>query len=275
MKRVFVIRRVAVTHLVILAGGLTNCQSTQKPPLDTDFPRPVHRAATGGGGIDITTTDAREVDLVETVISDRNAYRQHLTELRDFYVSRGNNTKKDWAETELAALGKVQPFRYLLDSEVPGGDLKAAESIPEADALYQKGLDLMREAGRGTPLLTRRGPLLEASTTFRDLVTRYPTSDKIDDAAFMLGEIHADYLSGQEAIAVKWYERAWTWDPTTPHPAMYQAAHVYDYRLHDRDRALELYQGVVRSENASRSQMLIARRRIDELTSVPRWSQSK
>ncbi len=84
----------------------------------------------------------------------------------------------------------------------------------------------------------------------------------------MCGEIHKEYLPGQEELAVKWYERAWTWDPRTPHTARFQAAVVFDYRLHDRDRALELYKSVVRDESHDRSNLRFATRRIRELTSA-------
>ena len=91
-------------------------------------------------------------------------------------------------------------------------------------------------------------------------------SEKIDDAAFYCGEIHKEYLPGQELIAVKWYERAWEWNPDTTHPARFQAAVVYDYSLHDRDRALELYQHVVAHETNDKNNVRFASRRIRELT---------
>ena len=98
------------------------------------------------------------------------------------------------------------------------------------------------------------------------IVEEYPTSDKIDDAAFYCGEIHKEYLPGQETLAVRWYERAWNWNPDTPFPARFQAAVVFDYRLHDRDRALELYHGVVEHETDHKSNVRFASRRIHELT---------
>jgi TolA-binding protein len=117
--------------------------------------------------------------------------------------------------------------------------------------------------------------MVEAVGVFRELIERYPTSDKIDDAAFQLGQVHKEYLQDQEPIAVKWYERAWAWDPNTPHEPRFQAAVIYDYRLHDRDRALELYQLVLKDETpeqssvnklARRTNVDFATRRIGELT---------
>lgn len=125
----------------------------------------------------------------------------------------------------------------------------------------------MRKGGHGgLPALYREGPMVEAVGVFRELIEQHPGSDKIDDAAFMLGEIHKEYLKNQELIAVQWYERSFTWDPATPHPARFQAAVVYDYRLHDRDRALELYRRVLQEETSRRSNVDFATRRIEQLT---------
>ena len=98
------------------------------------------------------------------------------------------------------------------------------------------------------------------------MISKYPSSDKIDDAAFYCGEIYKEYFKDQEEIALKWYERTWTWDPQTPHPARFQAAVVCDYRLRDRDRALELYQAVLTEEPNDKSNLRFATRRIRKLT---------
>jgi hypothetical protein len=108
--------------------------------------------------------------------------------------------------------------------------------------------------------------MLQALDVFVDLIRRYPSSNKIDDAAFWCGEIHKEYLKDQEPIAVRWYERAYTWDPDTPHPARFQAAVTYDFRLHDRARALELYRRVVDTETANKSNVSFAVTRIHQLT---------
>ena len=120
--------------------------------------------------------------------------------------------------------------------------------------------------GHGVPAVYRKDRMVEAAEVFRQMIEEYPNSDKIADAAFYCGEIHKDYLPGQELIAVNWYERAWTWQSETTHPARFQAAVVYDYRLQDRDRALELYQTVVRNPLADKSNVRFAARRIRELT---------
>ncbi len=227
----------------------------------------------GAEGVDIAIADTQEVDLVETVLANRRDYLHSLQRLHDFYAASGYATKRSWSASELAGMRRVKRFRYLLDAEVPSDALNAVESVPEADQLYEKGLTLMRQGGHGVPAIYRRDRMVEAAEMFRDLIEKYPSSDKIGDAAFYCGEIHKDYLPGQELIAVNWYERAWTWEPDTVHPARFQAAVVYDYRLHDRDRALELYQAVVRNPDSNTSNVRFASRRIGELTGVNQTKQ--
>ena len=218
----------------------------------------------------LSTVERQEVDLVESVLAHRAQYHQELEGLRDYYRDHGYATKQSWADYELDGLRKVKTFRYLLDAEIPSDQLRPTSQIPEADALYERGQELLRKGGHGVPVFYREKVMIEAADVFQQLVEKYPNSDKIDDAAFFLGEIHKEYLPNQEPIAVKWYERAWTWNPETPHPARFQAAVVYDYRLHDRDRALELYQSVLKNETADQSNLRFATRRIQELTTAPR-----
>ena len=223
-----------------------------------------------GPGIDMSTAEEQEVDLVEALVSHRRQYLRTLRRLHDYYNAHGYTTKQHWTALELEGMNRVQKFRYLLDAEVASDDLRPEDRIAEADALYEQGLELMRRGGHGVLGIYRQDRMIEAADLFRDLIERYPSSDKIDDAAFYCGEIHKDYLPGQELIAVKWYERAYTWDPQTPHPARFQAAVIYDYRLHNRDRALELYQAVVKHETGDKRNVRFATRRIRGLTGAGR-----
>ncbi len=218
------------------------------------------------GAVDVTVTDTQEVDLVEGVVTHRALYHGNLKRLHAYYQQRGYAMKEQWAVLELEGLERVASCMYLMDAEIPSEDLRPEERIEEADALYEKGRDLMKRGGYGVPVLYRRDLMVRAAKVFKELIERFPTSDKIDDAAFYCGEIHKEYLKGQEMIAVKWYERAWTWNPETPHAARFQAAVVYDFRLHDRDRALELYHGVINHEPTPKSNVRFASRRIHQLT---------
>lgn len=218
---------------------------------------------------DAARLDGAEVDLVEAVLEHRSLYHSHLRQLHDYYRRHGDPVKADWAAFELRGLGGVKQFKYFLDAELPPKELKAAEPDPEADALLEQGLELMRKGGHGVPALYREDRMVEAANVFQLLVQKYPESDKIGDAAFYLGEIHRDYLPGQELLAANWYERAVAWDPDTPHPARFRAAVIYDELLHDRDHALELYHGVVKvGFDAQRTRR--AAQRIHQLTASRR-----
>ncbi len=262
---------VAAFCLLCIGIGLIGCnvdgrwaQPRQQGGETTAMPHP--QLATTNRAVDIAIADAREVDLVEAVVDHRRQYRDNLNLLHNYYASHGYATRQEWAAFELKGLRMVKQSRYLLDAEVPSDALRPVDQIPEADALYEQGRELMRRGGHGVPGIYREDRMVEAANLLRELIERYPSSDKIDDAAFLCGEIHSEYLPGQGVIGVKWYERAWTWNPDTPHPARSKAALVYDYRLHDRDRALELYRSVLEHETDNKSGVRFAARRITQLT---------
>lgn len=212
------------------------------------------------------TLARQEADLVEQVVHNRTEYMNLLRDVAKHYRDIGRGDLADQAAFEWESLESAQQFYYLLDAEVPNVVLNPSESIPEADALYNEGQKLLKEGGHNIPIFYRQKRMIEALKTFRRLVFLYPTSDKVDDAAFFMGEIHKEYLSDQELIAVRWYERAYQWNPQTPHPARFQAAVVYDYRLKDRAHALELYHAVLDHETWNGSNRAFAERRITELT---------
>lgn len=215
---------------------------------------------------DIIVVGANEVDLIEGVLAHRANYYRSLKMLRDYYREHGHHRKQQWAECEISGVEKIKPFKYILDAEIPIESLHPTDSIPEADALYTKGCELMSQGGHKLPALYREDLMIEALRTFTKLITEFPSSDKIDDAAFYCGEIHKEYLKNQEEIALNWYERAWTWDPDTTHPARFQAAVVCDFRLHDRAKALELYHDVLEHEADNKSNAVFAVTRIHALT---------
>jgi hypothetical protein len=220
----------------------------------------------------------QEVDLVEDLVTARKAYHRSLGELRRTYQAMGNPTKLRWVDLEVEDASKIQAFQYLTDAEIPGPWLRPTESIPAADILFEKAYARMKEGGHGVPAFYREEIMVDALEMMKRLIHHYPTSDKIDDAAFYCGEIHKEYLKDQHEIAVQWYERAWTWDPHTPHAARFQAAVVYDYRMHDRARALELYHDVLKHETSDWTNVAFAKERIRQLTAElaaaePRYSE--
>ena len=106
-----------------------------------------------------------------------------------------------------------------------------------------------------------------ALAKFNELVDNYPNSDKIADAAFYIAEIHKEYFEEKDnAIAAEWYRKALRWNPNSQHPVRFQLAVLLDYRMHERENALAMYQEVVKSERFNKSNLDFSYRRITQLT---------
>ena len=105
-----------------------------------------------------------------------------------------------------------------------------------------------------------------ALTKFEQLITKYPSSDKIDDAAYQAGEI-SEYFKDY-SIALDYYQRAYSWDPDTPNPARFRAAKILDKHMHRNAEALELYKKAIEVEGRfgkNREWKDFAEERIEEL----------
>lgn len=256
---------------IALLGGCKTDNLSSSPSAREGENAPVTRLESPEGMDlpNISTVNRTEVDLVEEMIRHRAMYARHLRVLVRFYSEHGNEEKANWARRELRDLQHVKPYQYLDDAIVPMSTLRPVESIAEADRLYQEGLDLMKKGGHGVPGLYNQETMKLALAKFNELVDRYPRSDKIDDAAFYIGEIHKEYFEELDnSIAVKWYKSAIEWNPDLPYPARFQMAVVYDYRMHDREQALFWYQQVLEQEpDIEKTNTMFANNRIRELTS--------
>ena len=190
-------------------------------------------------------SQAGETDIVEQIAINRRAYQQGLELLIRYYNRTGNNMKLHWANEELTALDLIPQYKYIIVAETLESNLRASTSIPEADGLYYDALKLERES---TVLLIGKNndKLREALDKYDRLIRAYPSSDKIDDAAFNAGVIY-EYFKDY-SIALLYFKRAFQWDPETPHPARFRSARILDKRLHRNAEALELYREAVNTE---------------------------
>ena len=186
---------------------------------------------------------AGETDFVEQIAVNRQAYKQALELLIRYYNKTGNNMKLKWAKSELSALNSIPQYKYIVEPETAGADLRAITSIPEADDMYEDALRLKKDAG---VLLKDDNLLRLALDKYDHLIRTYPSSDKIDDAAYNAGEIY-EYFKDY-SIALLYYKRAYQWDPDTVYPARFRAARILDKRLHRNAEALELYQEALDTE---------------------------
>ena len=252
--------RIALTAtLIILVGILVGCDAFQK--FDSGKSQLV--PAPTGAAVSAAQISS-EVDIVEQVVGNRLAYRQSLAMLVEYYTRTGNNMKLKWAKKELKALDTIAKYRYVVEAEVAGPDLKASTPIPEADKLYEEAVALQRKAEQ--LLIIKDDNLLRlVLDKYDQLIRKYPSSDKIDDAAFKAGEIY--YYFKDYTIALLCYQRAYQWNPQTTYPARFKAAFILDNRLHRRAEALELYQEALEKDGQQYLEWRrLADQRIRELT---------
>ena len=235
--------RIVLTAVVIvLLNVLVGCQGVDSGrgrlmPART-------RTSIGSAGV-VDIAKAGETDFVEQIAVNRQAYRQGLELLIKYYIKIGNNMKFKWAKAELAALDSIPQYKYIVEGETAGPNLRAIASIPEADDLYKDALQLEKDAG--VLLIAKNNDLLRLALDKYDrLIRQHPSSDKIDDAAYQAGKIY-EYFQDY-SIALLYYKRAYEWDPDTINPARFRSARILDKRLHRNAEALELYREAIKTE---------------------------
>lgn len=217
--------------------------------------------------VGLGTPSAAEVDHVEQMALNRSEYRKSLVTLVDFYTNTGNATKLSWASKELEHLTRIPQYSYLMIGETVNANLTASDSIAQADALYSEAYQTYRSAGPML-LLSNKGKLRQALTKFNEVISTYPTSDKVDDAAYLAGKIY-EHLKDYEIAAV-YYQRAFQWNDSTHYPARFRAALVVDHKLHKRSEALTLYRMALEKETLSPDNVERIKLRIQRLTKPER-----
>jgi TolA-binding protein len=251
-------RIVSITLVLLSAAFIAGCLPPDAAKDDARFRLdPAEAALTEEG---FTIPGAAEVDLVEQMISLRSMYRAALAQLLDYYTTTGSNEKLRWANRETESL--VQ-YRYLMPAEAMQPVLAATDSIEEADVLFEEARRLYWEAKR-LVLIADEDKLRTALTGCNKVITDYPTSDKIDDAAYRAGQIYEHFKDYQ--IAAVYYQRAFQWDDNTPYPARFKAAYVLDKHLHMRKEALAVYRLAVLRESRYEGNTEYARKRILQIT---------
>jgi len=252
-------RIVVTATMIALLTVLVGCQTNQG-----GSQRLAGRDPTQSARIPIeTVASADEIDLVEQMSSQRQAYRAGLEKLVRYYDVSGNTQKLAWARTELQALDRIPQYRYILAPDILPPDLKATERTQACDDAYAKAMETERKAGV-LPVLKDEELLRAALSQYDDLLKKYRTCDKIDDAAYRMAGIHEyfkDYV-----IALQYYQRTYQWDPATPYPARFKAAAILDWRLHRRAEALQLYQEAIVKEAQHADLKATAERRIQDLS---------
>src|SRR5208282_5892826 len=99
---------------------------------------------------------------------------------------------------------------------------------------------------------------------FQQILTSYPQCDKIDDAAYQLGDIYESRAYKQYRRAAQYFERCFQWNTNTQFDARLRAARLYDKYLQERSHAMELYRDVTTHETDPK-RIAEAEKRISEL----------
>ena len=250
-------RKVCTLALIVLLSAFVGCGDTGRSRLVAPDIRPPTR---------ITPAGANETDIVEDMTVNRQGYKSGLEQLVAYYSRTGNNMKLRLAQKELAALTTMPRYNYIQAMDVGLANWKATDPIPAADDLYFSAMEYEKRAG---PILKNENQLRLALAKYNELIQKYNSSDKIDDAAFKVGTIYEHFKD--YVIALTSFKRAFQWDPDTPHPARFRAARILDKNLHRNAEALQLYQQAVKIEgqfDKYREWKEFAERRIRELQKI-------
>ncbi len=254
-------RTILIVLLIVALNIITGCAR-----VDTGNAQLVPAGATTAVTPPLKVAGAGEADIVEQLAVNRQAYRQGLEALVQYYLKKGDNMKLAWAEKELAALDEMPKYNYIIEAAMAPARLKASTLISGADALYNEALQLETEAS--TLMVIKNDNLLRlALDKYNQVIKDFPTSDKIDDAAWHAAGIYEHFKD--YSIAALYYQRVYEWDPTTAYPAKFKAAYILDINLHRRGEALELYKQAVESLSRAsehRQWKEYAERRIAEIS---------
>jgi hypothetical protein len=196
---------------------------------------------TGTAGV---PRDNSDIELVEKLLVARRDYQRTLELLRAHYLNVGDLEHAKWAEEELRDYHRINHQAYRLDLDVPPPTLQGTTNIPEANKLLTRAKEY-KDKGFGTDYIDnqRRTELL-----LQQMLTLYPQSDKIGEAAYLLGDLYEGRAFKQYRRAAMYFERSFQWNPTTQLDGRLRAARIYDKYLPERGRAIELYREIITHE---------------------------
>ncbi|MGF1582013.1 MAG: tol-pal system YbgF family protein [Gemmataceae bacterium] len=220
---------------------------------------PVPAIAQSGDGSDDSQPKS-DLALVERLLVARREYRKTLEKLRAFYIEQGTLDKAKWAEEELIGFHRVTKRAFRLELDVPPPTLRGKVNVLKANRLYILAMGY-KGKGWGSDYTDnqRRAELL-----LRQLITQYPQSNRISDAAYQLGDLYEKKPYQHYKRAALYFERCYQWNPMTQFDARLRAARIYDKNLLNRDRAIDIYKEAARKE-ADQARVEEALGRIKEL----------
>jgi tetratricopeptide (TPR) repeat protein len=211
--------------------------------------------------IPMDVVDCGESDIVEVLLEHRQEYRNSLESLVQVLSAAKEALLGYRAKRELKDLISANKYLYLRDADTPTSGLRPIDQISHADRQYAQ-LFALKKDSRGFGVNRYKTQLVLEG--LRRLIEDYPTSDKIDDAAFQIAELCTDNLKDYQR-AVRWYECVLAWDPQTQLPVNYRIALIYDKHLINRLIALNYYQRSLHEFPRGSSQWKRIQKRINRL----------
>lgn len=213
-------------------------------------------------GVSTSTTGnvKNDLELVQKLNAARKDYQTTLEQLRVLYLQAGDVERARWAEDELRQYHRIPKFAFRLELDVPPPGLTGKDNVPEANQLLIRALSF-KDKGWSTDSIDnqRRTEIL-----LQELLSKYPNSNKISDAAYNLGDLYEKAPYKMYRRAALYFERCFQWNSNTTYDARLRAARLYDKQTLDRARAMELYREVT-THTADSKQLQEAQRRLTEL----------
>jgi hypothetical protein len=205
---------------------------------------------------------AGDVELVERVIAARKEYETSLKVLYEHYHRTGDKQRSQWIERELLGYHLLWKPSYNLDvKDVPPPTLEAKVNVREANELFRLAMEYKGRGFGDDFVLNQR----RAEIYFREILEKYPNSDKIADVAYQLGDIYESRAFKQYDRAARYFERSFQWVKGSRTDARLRAATLYDRNLNERGKAIELYREEI-AHDTDADRIRQAERRLGELT---------
>jgi len=245
---------------IALSSQIVSSQPPNPAPPPGNGPAPVNPTSIKGSRPS-SALGARDTDYVEKVINTRKEYQSALEALRAHYIQVGDVEKAKWAEEELLNYHRIPKQAYLLELDVPPPTLQANDNIPEANEMYRRAM-LYKDKGWGQEYVDNQK---RAEILLQQILSTYPNSDKISDAAYQLGDIYESRPYKQYARSAIYFERSFQWNSRTQLDSRLRAARIYDKYLNERNHAIELYREVTTRE-LDPKRVAEAQKRITEMT---------
>ncbi|MBN9121160.1 MAG: tetratricopeptide repeat protein [Planctomycetes bacterium] len=230
-------------RVILLGLGLCGAGAVGWAVADSTPSKPLTEPTkAGAGGEGLPPPAATDVQLVERALAARKEYESSLKALYEHYARVGDKQRLQWVERELMAYHMMWKPSYNLDvKDVPPPTLEARVNVKEANDLYRSAMGYKGKGfGDDYVLNMRRAELL-----LREILEKYPNSDKIGDVAYQLGDIYEGRAYKQYDRAAKYFERSVQWVKGSHTDARLRAATLYDKQLNERSKAIELYRAVL------------------------------